>query len=120
MIERDAVIVGAGPAGLAAAIALAEAGVPVTLIDENPYVGGQIYRQSPLADNKRDAPVSPDDAARGADLLRRFEQVSDRIELYHCATIWGVFPPRQVAVSTAEGWTMIAARHLLLATGAYE
>ena len=40
----DAVIVGAGPAGLAATAALAGHGFTVRLIDEQPAVGGQIWR----------------------------------------------------------------------------
>ncbi len=38
-------VIGAGPAGLAAATAAGEAGVATTLIDENEYLGGQYYRQ---------------------------------------------------------------------------
>ena len=40
----DIVVVGAGPAGLAAATAGARAGQRVALLDENPRVGGQIWR----------------------------------------------------------------------------
>jgi NADPH-dependent 2,4-dienoyl-CoA reductase/sulfur reductase-like enzyme len=39
------VIVGGGPAGLAAAETLARSGVLVTIIDENPDLGGQYYRR---------------------------------------------------------------------------
>ena len=35
MMQRDLVIVGAGPAGMAAAVAGYRAGLKVTLIDEN-------------------------------------------------------------------------------------
>ncbi|WP_263379289.1 FAD/NAD(P)-dependent oxidoreductase [Granulicella paludicola] len=42
----DIVVVGAGPAGLAAATAVAEAGRRVAVLDENPRVGGQIWRAS--------------------------------------------------------------------------
>ena len=42
----DIVVVGAGPAGLAAATAAAEAGRRVALLDENPHVGGQIWRSA--------------------------------------------------------------------------
>ena len=37
-------VVGAGPAGMAAAAAAAEAGRRVILIDDNPAPGGQIWR----------------------------------------------------------------------------
>jgi NADPH-dependent 2,4-dienoyl-CoA reductase/sulfur reductase-like enzyme len=40
----DVVVVGAGPAGLAAAAAAARAGRHVALLDENPRAGGQIWR----------------------------------------------------------------------------
>jgi NADPH-dependent 2,4-dienoyl-CoA reductase/sulfur reductase-like enzyme len=39
-------VVGAGPAGLAAALAAADLGCAVTLVDSAPAPGGQIYRQS--------------------------------------------------------------------------
>ncbi|MFJ4471776.1 FAD-dependent oxidoreductase [Streptomyces sp. NPDC089424] len=38
-------VIGAGPAGLAAALAAAAAGVRVTLVDSAPDAGGQFYRQ---------------------------------------------------------------------------
>jgi NADPH-dependent 2,4-dienoyl-CoA reductase/sulfur reductase-like enzyme len=44
------VVVGAGPAGLAAAEAASASGQAVTLIDENPEAGGQIWRGAPAAD----------------------------------------------------------------------
>jgi NADPH-dependent 2,4-dienoyl-CoA reductase/sulfur reductase-like enzyme len=42
----DILVVGAGPAGLAAATAAAGAGRSVALLDENPHVGGQIWRSA--------------------------------------------------------------------------
>jgi len=42
----DVVVVGAGPAGLAAAVTAAERGMRVCLIDDNPGPGGQIWRGS--------------------------------------------------------------------------
>lgn len=43
----DLAIVGAGPAGLAAAEVAADLGLRVAVIDEQPRPGGQIYRQPP-------------------------------------------------------------------------
>lgn len=42
--EFKIVVVGAGPAGLAAACAAAESGQRVALIDDTPWLGGQIWR----------------------------------------------------------------------------
>jgi len=40
----DVAVVGAGPAGIAAAISAAESGAQVLLLDDNPAPGGQIWR----------------------------------------------------------------------------
>jgi NADPH-dependent 2,4-dienoyl-CoA reductase/sulfur reductase-like enzyme len=54
----DIAVVGAGPAGLAAALTAANCGCPVTLIDSAPAAGGQIYRQS-LISAARSRPHEP-------------------------------------------------------------
>jgi squalene-associated FAD-dependent desaturase len=41
--SRDVIVVGGGVAGLAAAVALAEAGAAVTLLERRPYIGGRAY-----------------------------------------------------------------------------
>lgn len=46
----DVLIVGAGPAGMAAAVAAAPSGVTVTVVDDNAVPGGQIWRDGPAAD----------------------------------------------------------------------
>ena len=43
----DVVVVGAGPAGLAAAGAAADAGKGVLLLDQAPRGGGQVWRHRP-------------------------------------------------------------------------
>lgn len=43
-LSFDVVVVGAGPAGLAAACVAAEQGQRVGVVDENPWLGGQIWR----------------------------------------------------------------------------
>ncbi len=50
MSERryDVLVVGAGPAGLAAARRAAESGASVAVVDDNPQPGGQIWRALPV------------------------------------------------------------------------
>ena len=43
----DLLIVGAGPAGLAAALAAAPSGMAITMVDDNIHPGGQIWRDGP-------------------------------------------------------------------------
>ena len=45
MIDRRLVVIGAGPAGLSAAIEAAKTGCQVLLIDENARPGGQLFKQ---------------------------------------------------------------------------
>ena len=45
----DLLIVGTGPAGMAAALAAASSGASIVLVDDNPAPGGQIWRDGPGA-----------------------------------------------------------------------
>ena len=45
----DLLIIGAGPAGMAAALAAAARGVNIIVLDDNPLPGGQIWRDGPKA-----------------------------------------------------------------------
>lgn len=51
----DVAVIGGGPAGIAAAIAAAESGASVALIDDNPRPGGQIWRGGPGATHHGEA-----------------------------------------------------------------
>ncbi|MGV8918641.1 MAG: NAD(P)/FAD-dependent oxidoreductase, partial [Pseudomonas sp.] len=45
----ELLIIGAGPAGMAAALAAAPSGISILLLDDNPLPGGQIWRAGPHA-----------------------------------------------------------------------
>ena len=60
----DVLVVGGGPAGLAAATTAAGLGLEVGLVDERPTLGGQIYKQPGLGF------VVKDHARLGRDHLR--------------------------------------------------
>ena len=48
-LDADVAVVGAGPAGIAAAVRAAESGARVVVVDESPNIGGQIWRHRPDA-----------------------------------------------------------------------
>ncbi|HMC67415.1 MAG TPA: NAD(P)/FAD-dependent oxidoreductase [Gemmataceae bacterium] len=119
MSQRPLVIVGAGPAGMSAAIAAAEAGIRPAIVDENPDIGGQIYRQPP-AGLRSAVSAGHSQASPGADLIGRFEALRDRIDVYTEASVYGLFAPRQLAILRKERWETLDAEHLILAPGAHE
>jgi NADPH-dependent 2,4-dienoyl-CoA reductase/sulfur reductase-like enzyme len=111
MSGREVVIVGAGPAGMTAALTFATAGLEVTMIDDNPRAGGQVFRAGsdyPGLDPRADSLRTLLAAARG------------RIEHRAQAEIVAVFPDRKIWVLEGERLSELRPRALLLATGALE
>ena len=111
----DVLVVGAGPAGLSAAIAAAEAGADVVVLDERSATGGQYAK--PLADSHADA--VPDAQFRlGADLRERAIAAGARIETD--ATVWGGFAADEIAALIGGRAVTFRPRRLVLAPGAHE
>jgi D-hydroxyproline dehydrogenase subunit alpha len=111
----DVLIVGAGPAGLSAAIAAAEAGVDVVVLDERAATGGQYAK--PLADSHVDA--APDAQFRlGVGLRDRARAAGARIETE--ATVWGGFAANEIAAVVRGRAVTFRPRRLVLAPGAHE
>ena len=48
VVDFSIVVIGGGPAGLAAACVAAQSGQRVALIDETPWIGGQIWQMDML------------------------------------------------------------------------
>ena len=68
--DVDLIVVGAGPAGMAAATVAAEAGAKVILLDEQGLAGGQIYRDVERVAEVRGDLLGPDYVA-GRELTKR-------------------------------------------------
>jgi len=117
---RPLVIIGGGPAGMAAAIEAARAGLAPLLIDEAPRLGGQVYRQPPEEFRIVEARALGKDWARGERLRAEFEAVADRIEVHSGMSALGIWGGREILMASDEGSSMITAEQLILATGAHE
>ena len=83
----DVLVVGAGPAGLSAAIAAAEAGASVVVLDERGATGGQYAK--PLADSHADA--APDAQFRLGMRPARARAWRPARGSRPSATVWGGF-----------------------------
>lgn len=120
--ETDLLVIGAGPGGLAAAIAGRRAGLGVLVLDERPAPGGQFYKQ----------PVSPETArgGRGPDAQARdgralIDTARDLGVLIENGTlVWGGSRSAagRLEIETFDGERAgyVIPRMLVVATGAYE
>lgn len=117
MSHRDLVIVGAGPAGMAAATEAANAGLSVTLLDEQPRAGGQIYRDVDHVPDHRAALLGPDYTA-GRDLTVALR--SSSVEHVTGAVVWSIEPGFCLSYSRDGRGAQLTADRVLLATGALE
>lgn len=111
----DFAIVGAGPAGMAAATLAAELGLETVLIDEQNAPGGQIYRGIESAGHT--APLGADYLA-GKLLAADFR--ASGASYRPAATVWHINSDGTLSLIAAGGTETIRARQILLATGAIE
>jgi NADPH-dependent 2,4-dienoyl-CoA reductase/sulfur reductase-like enzyme len=116
----ELLIVGAGPAGLAAAVEAAKAGVQVTLLDESERPGGQIYRQLPEGFSVTDVTVLGQDYERGRKLLAELEAAAAQIEYLDEALAWDISNERELAFVRHEESRSVGFRALIIAIGAYD
>jgi NADPH-dependent 2,4-dienoyl-CoA reductase/sulfur reductase-like enzyme len=113
----DVVVVGAGAAGMAGAVALAGLGLQVVLLDEQGSPGGQIYRGITLAPLSRRDLLGPD-YAHGNVLAQALASSSVRYE--KGAAVWQVTRDHQVSYLRDGRLHTLQAKAVLLATGAME
>ncbi|WP_369362864.1 sarcosine oxidase subunit alpha family protein [Streptomyces sp. CG4] len=118
-VHTDVLVIGAGPAGLAAAAAAAGSGARVILVDDRPEPGGSLLSGLDWADEVHAAL----DAAPEVVVLRRttaFGSYDDNyvLALQRRTDHLGADAPRE-SVSRQRLWH-IRARQVVLATGAHE
>ncbi|WP_343586816.1 FAD-dependent oxidoreductase [Herbaspirillum sp.] len=116
----DLLVVGAGPAGIAAALEARAHRLEVLVVDENVHPGGQIYRNvshSPLANPDILGP----DYLRGRALVEEFEQSG--IAYWPQTLAWQIGADKRVSVTrqgSCRGTLQIEAKAIVLAGGAQE
>lgn len=117
--RTDIVIVGAGPAGLSAAIAAAESGARVVVVDEYAKPGGQYFRQ-PQANFKRINETFLGKSFQASKPVLRAVAESDRIEVRPNTLVWGAFDEGVLEVETEDRCERLVGKRIIVATGAYE
>lgn len=117
MTSWDAIVIGAGPAGIGAATVLARHSARVLVVDEAPAPGGQIWRGIEAATANRIAILGPDYAAGAVEV----EQLrASGAQLALSTQVWRVEPDRTLWLKSETGLRQERAPHLIVATGAME
>jgi len=116
----DIVVIGAGPAGMAAAATAAEAGLAATVFDDNPAPGGQAYRGIEAVAAKR-----PDDYAllgadfrRGGALVTRLRAAGATVTMQ--VGVWSLDPDGTVGIIDGGRVRTLRPRRVIVAAGAME
>jgi len=116
-MDVDIAIIGAGPAGMAAAVAAAATGARVAVLDEQDACGGQIYRAIQRATPERLRILGPDYAA-GRALADRF--AASGAQHITGAAVWQVTREHAVHYLRNGSVASLQARQVILCTGAME
>ena len=117
MRETDIAVVGAGPGGMAAALAASEAGARVTVCDEYPRPGGQFFKRAGGAFGLAAVHFGREHAA--GERLRQ-ALADGRIQVLNDTLVWGAFADKALMLYREGRSEALKARAIVLATGAYD
>ncbi|MFJ2705182.1 FAD-dependent oxidoreductase [Streptomyces sp. NPDC087428] len=126
--HTELAVVGAGPAGLAAAVTAADGGLDVVLLDAADAPGGQYYRAPAPGLGATRPEALHHGWARFAALRSRFDRHREAGRIRHLAghQVWAVertgadWTLHAVTGPDSEGSATLRARRLLIATGSHE
>lgn len=114
----DVAVVGAGPAGMAAAAGLAGMGLEVVLIDEQPAPGGQIWRAIEANAATGTAGALGGEYVAGLAAVQAVRASGVRLAL--STSVWQIEPEGRLFLRDDAGLAMLQARAILIAVGAQE
>ena len=116
--EVELLVLGAGPAGIGAAVNASSIGVDTLIVDESPAPGGQVYRAPPSSfRGKTGSPMGPDHKI--GEKLRK-ELKESRARKAFGMRVWSVAPGFRVEAIGPSGPQNWLAKAIVLATGTYE
>ena len=123
MLEKDVLVIGAGPAGLAASIEAGKYGASVLLVDLNMQPGGQLFKQI----HKFFGSSAHRSGTRGYDIGKQLlkEAKEAKVEIWMQSTVIGIFPGNKIAIekgldSGEKEMITMKAKKIIIATGASE
>ena len=118
MQRFELIVIGAGPAGLSAAIEAAEKGMHVVVFDENARPGGQLFKQIHKFFGSKEHKAKIRGYRIGQQLLQRAEELGVQVELN--ATVIGMFREKELCVMQNGQIVHYKGDNIVVATGAAE
>src|SRR5258708_27355760 len=116
-MTHDLLVLGAGPAGISAAVTACQLGLAVALIDEAAQAGGQIYRAPTFQPTAADLAGNPD-LSQG-ERLRELLRTSD-VAVFFRHRVWEAAPGPRLAAVGPDGPVRFTGRAIVVATGTTE
>lgn len=118
--EVEILVVGAGPAGLSAAIEAARYGADVLVVDENSKPGGQLFKQIHKFFGSRRHHAGVRGVDIGNELLDEVEKLGVEVMLNTVA--YGIYPNDEGVALAVDGETgmIVHPQKIIMATGASE
>ena len=118
MKRYDLIVIGAGPAGLSAAIEAAKCGMKPVVFDENARPGGQLFKQIHKFFGSKEHKAKIRGFKIGEDLLKEAEEYG--VEVVLNATVIGLYPEKEITVRIGDIVKHFKGDYILIATGASE
>lgn len=118
MINTQLAVIGAGPAGLSAAIEAAKHGVNVTLLDENSRPGGQLFKQIHKFFGSKEHKAG----IRGFNIGKRLIEESEKygVNVKLGTVVYGAFDNNYLDITYEDKVEVLKADKIIIATGASE
>jgi len=115
----EILIIGGGPAGLKAALSAAGQGSKVTLIERDPYLGGQLVKQTHMFFGSKEQYAS-ERGFKIAETLGKEVINHPNIRVFNNATALGYYEDKTLAVEVNKQFALFKPAALILAAGAQE
>ena len=116
--HADVAVIGGGPAGMSAALAAAEHGAKVTLIDDQPRLGGHLRFSSGEA-----ASMAWFDGAKGDELADKLAEAAlndDRLCVMTGAKVFAFYQHNLLGIRREHDLVKLRAKRVVVATGSFE